>query len=180
MEPPSPSPSPTPTPTPTPTISLIPVERVRSARLRSECKYMGIPVTGMSRMDMIHALKNTGYVTVDVRWPAKPPRIDTSDRSDDLSNVFVGNGAGKYENRANRLHIANSATRTPLIGGDFVERRVEIQNVLNVRESDDVGANTPGEVGDIRRVGSCLYMYRADDRTHPGWYPIEFGPVVVC
>jgi hypothetical protein len=90
--------------------------------------------------------------------------------------VFVGNGAGLNERRSNRLWIANNE-HEPLIGGDFQQKRVDIHDVLCLRSSE-VTADTAGEEGDLRREGSTLYMYRSTD-VHPGWYPIQFGSVVI-
>jgi len=125
---------------------------------------------------MINELMSKGLEEIDMRFPAKPPLIDTSDRSDDHSNVFVGNGAGLNERRSIRLWIANNE-HEPLIGGDFQQKRVDIHDVLCLRSSE-VTADTAGEEGDLRREGSTLYMYRSTD-VHPGWYPIQFGSVVI-
>jgi hypothetical protein len=82
-----------------------------------------------------------------------------------------------HETRPNRLVIANNDTTTPLIGGDFVEKRVEITDVLNIASSA-FESTTEGHEGDLRRSGNQIYMYRSTD-VHPGWYPIRFGPVMV-
>lgn len=152
------------------------VHSVPSERLRKECLHLGINSQGLSRNDMINELESKGLIEIDLRFPAKPPLIDTSDRSDDYSNVFVGNGAGLRELRSNRLWIANNE-HEPLIGGDFLKKKVEIHDVLHIRHSE-VTADTYGEEGDIRREGSVLYMYRKTD-VHTGWYPIQFGSVVI-
>ena len=158
------------------------IDRVNVRRLRQECQHLGIDVQGMSRNDIVNELKCNGLTEIDLRFPAKPPKIDTSDRRDDLSNVFVGNGAGLHEPRSNRLYVANSSTDEPLIGGDFAEKRVEIHEVLNIMDAyrvrQELSADTPGREGDLRRSGSNLYMYRTTD-VHPGWYPVVFGPVMI-
>jgi hypothetical protein len=125
---------------------------------------------------MIHELHAKGLYEIDLRFPAKPPLIDTSDRTDDHSNVFVGNGAGLNEARSNRLCVANNDVDC-LIGGDFLHKRVEIHDVLNIQESL-VTAETDGYEGDLRRQGADLYMYRKTG-VHPGWYPIQFGSVMI-
>lgn len=125
---------------------------------------------------MINELESRGLCEIDLRFPAKPPLIDTSNRSNDHSNVFLGNGAGLHETRSNRLWIANNE-HEPLIGGDFEKKRVEIQDVLFLNPSE-VTADTVGEEGDLRRDGATLYMYRSTG-VHPGWYPIQFGSVVI-
>ena len=158
------------------------VEQVNVRRLRQECQYLGIDVHGLSRNEMVNELKCNGLTEIDLRFPAKPPKIDTSNRKDDMSNVFVGNGAGLHETRSNRLYVANSSTDEPLIGGDFKERRVEIHDVLNLKDvyrmRQELSPDTPGQEGDLRRSGSNLYMYRSTD-VHPGWYPIQFGSVMI-
>ena len=152
-----------------------PINTIPVSRLREECKYLRIEFTGKSRADLINELLSAGCETVDMRFPAKPPKIDTSDRSDDLSNVFIGNGAGLLETRSNQLHISNSSTNTPLIGGDFKQKRVTIHDVLHL-DSSAVYANLPGQEGELRRQDEQLYMYRCTN-IFPGWYPISFGVV---
>lgn len=154
------------------------LEQVITDRLRKECSHLGIDPKGLTRTEIINELHNAGLYDIDTRFPAKPPRIDTSDRRDDLSNVFVGNGAGLYERRSNRLVIANN-DRECLIGGDFARGEVSIDRVLRLCDSVELFPDTPGVVGDLRRVGSELYMFRAGNDTHPGWYPLQFGPVMI-
>jgi hypothetical protein len=149
------------------------VEILPAHRLRGECRYFGIQTNGLSRMDMIYELKNRGLTEVDTRFDPKPPKIDTSDRSDDLSNVFIGNGAGLHEQRSNQLYIANNDTNDPLIHGDFKEKSVHISNVLQI-QSSSFEADMKGEEGDLRREGAYLYMYRSSN-VEPGWYPLSFG-----
>ena len=154
------------------------LQNVRSVRLRKECLHLGICCQGMSRTEMIHELHAKGLYEIDLRFPAKPPLIDTTDRSDDHSNVFIGNGAGLRERRSNRLCIANNDTDSPLIGGDFLEKRVELAQVLTIRETVDLDPDTPGQEGDLRRRHNELYMYRSTG-VHPGWYPVSFGSVMI-
>lgn len=152
------------------------LESVPIHRLRAECLYFGIKYTGLSRSDLIVELNNQGLYEVDLAYPAKPPRIDPANRKEDLSNTFIGNGAGLHETRPNRLYITNNDSMTPLIGGDFAAKRVEITDIINVTSSS-FESDTPGEEGDIRRSGAQLYMYRCTN-VHPGWYPIHFGAVL--
>lgn len=158
------------------------VEHVNVSRLRQECLHLGINTAGLSRNELITELKCKGLTEINTRFPAKPPKIDTSNRKDDLSNTFIGNGAGLREMRSNRLYIANNDTDEPLIGGDFKEKRVEIHDVLNLKDAfcmrQELSPDTQGVEGDLRRSGSNLYMYRTSN-VHPGWYPILFGPVMV-
>jgi len=154
------------------------IEQVNVTRLRQECVHLGINGTGLSRNELINQLKCTGLSEIDLRFPAKPPKIDTSNRKDDLSNVFIGNGAGLNESRSNRLYIANNSSDEPLLGGSFHEKRVEIRDVLNIMDMYNMDVDTIGIEGDLRRNGSELYMYRKTN-VHPGWYPILFGPVMI-
>lgn len=155
-----------------------PIERVKIGRLRAECLHLGIETQGKSRTDLVTDLKNAGLLDVDERFPAKPPKINTSFRRDDLSNVYLGNGAGLHETGSNKLYIANSDTHTPLIGGDFKKNLVTIDRILRLEETYDFEADTPGNEGDIRRHKSNLYVFRCTG-VHPGWYPIQFGPVTI-
>lgn len=156
---------------------LTKLEHIPVHRLRAECLHLGINPYGLSRTDMRIELENKGLEDIDLSFPPKPPKIDTTNRKNDLSNTLVGNGAGLHETRSNRLYISNNDTSTPLIGGDFVEKRVEINDMLNISHSN-IESDTPGTEGDIRRYHNQLYMYRSTN-VHPGWYPILFGPVMV-
>jgi hypothetical protein len=151
------------------------IENIPVGRLRDECKHLNVRHVGVSRADLITDLKAKGLTKVDLRFPANPPLIDTSNRYTDLSNVYLGNGAGKFVNSHNRLYIANSSTETPLIGGCFVDQRVDIHHIMNIR-STVIDLRKTGVEGDIVREGSTLYMYRDTD-TEPGWYPLKFGTI---
>ena len=162
-------------------MSIKPIEQIPISRLRDECKYFQISPIGMSRQGMILELKSKGLEQIDVSFPAKPPQIDVSDRSDDLSNIFIGNGAGKNERGSNQLYIANNDTSSPLIGGDFKEGVVHISHVMRLKEDPAMCSSIvdiQGSEGDLRRIGSSLFMYRSSD-VYPGWYPIKFDSVVV-
>jgi hypothetical protein len=152
-----------------------PIEKIPVSRLREECKHLHLRHVGVSRAELITDLQSHGLTEVDLRFPAKPPRVDTSDRSDDLSNVYLGNGAGLNTSQANRLYISNDSRETPLIGGCFKTQRVDIHNILNIR-SCVIDLNDPAEEGDIKREDGELYMYRSTS-TEPGWYPLKFGTI---
>lgn len=158
------------------------INGIHSHRLRAECNHLGIDTRGLSRTELLSELRSNGLYEIDTRFPAKPPRIDTSNRKNDMSNVFLGNGAGLHETRSNRLYVSNTDTDEPLVGGCFKDKRVEIHDVLNIRDvclkRMDFCAETPGEEGDLRRSGPELFMYRKTG-VHPGWYPIQFGSVMI-
>jgi hypothetical protein len=156
-------------------LKLVPI-----SRLRKELHHLGFSYTGKSRSDILTELICLGLYEVDLRYPAKPRRIDTSTRKDDLSNVYIGNGAGLNEVGNHKLYIANSSTDNPLIGGDFRTRKVNINNCLNLQQSPDFCADTVGEIGDIRMHNGDMIVYRGDDiNLHKGWYPIKFGSIVI-
>jgi len=50
------------------------------------------------------------------------------------SNVFIGYQAGYNEIGSNKLYIENSNSTTPLIYGDFVEDKIQINGELNIRD----------------------------------------------
>ena len=52
-------------------------------------------------------------------------RLAGSDAEGD-GNVFIGHNAGRFSNGGEKLHIDNSSTGTPLIGGEFAKNRVGI------------------------------------------------------
>ena len=150
-----------------------PVNQVHSARLRSECLALGIDARRMSRNDMVMELNVKGLYDIDLQFPVKAPKIDTTNRRTDLSNVYLGNGAGLNNSEPNRLYISNSTTESPLIGGDFARERVDINHVMNLK-SITLDPCSIAEEGDIVRDGSELYMFRRTD-VQTGWYPLQFG-----
>lgn len=151
--------------------------KVTSARLRSECRALGIPVRNQSRNDMVISLQSNGLYEIDTQFPARAPKINVLDRRDDPTNVYLGNGAGLNNNVPNQLYISNSTTERPLIRGDFGNGRIELNHILNLR-STSLDACRIGREGDIVRDGSGLYMFRSTE-VQPGWYPIQFGSVLI-
>jgi hypothetical protein len=154
-------------------IMATPVSAVPSARLRSECLALGIPTSNLSRNDMIVELSANGLYEIDLQFPVKAPKIDTTNRRNDLSNVYLGNGAGLNNCVPNQLYISNSTTEHPLIGGDFQQQRVQVNHILNLKNTDFDPCRI-GLEGDIIRDGPDIYMFRSNG-VQPGWYPIEFG-----
>ena len=154
-----------------------PVEKVPHSRLKAEANYLEWDTTGFSRADLVNKMHCEGIYNIDLRWPAKPKPLDISSRIDDPSNIFIGDGAGLHEKGNNKLYIANNSTETPLIGGDFIKKKVTLHECLTLDQSD-IGPEIIGEEGDLRRMQSELYMYRKTN-VHPGWYPVIFGPVVI-
>lgn len=160
--------------------SITPIEKINSSRLRAECDSLGLD-SSVPRCDLITLLKANNIDKIDTNIPAKPKLIDNRYiPKKDPTNVFIGNGAGFYETTSNKLHISNHSTKTPLIGGDFIKKTVNINECLNLGNTYmDIGPNIRGKVGDIRRNGPDLFMYREGNGVHPGWYPLCFGSVVI-
>ena len=55
-----------------------------------------------------------------------------SDYQSKSGSVFIGFRAGYYENQSNKLYIENSASSTPLIGGDFSTNQVDINGNIKI------------------------------------------------
>ncbi len=49
-------------------------------------------------------------------------------------NVFIGYKSGYYEKGSNKLYISNSATKRPLIYGDFVKTLLKVNGTLVVED----------------------------------------------
>lgn len=58
--------------------------------------------------------------------------------------VFIGYLAGANENASNKLYIENSASSSPLIGGDFASNYVDINGDLNLNGSIKITGGSPG------------------------------------
>lgn len=151
---------------------IINVEGVNASRLRIELQALGMDCCG-SRAELINRLKQAGIYTIDSNI-IPPKAIDISTRYENRSNVYIGNGAGLNNKENDKLFISNG---TLLINGDFKEKYVHINNVLNITdccfEADQIGNE-----GDLRREGSNIYMYRKTN-VEPGWYPLSFGTMKI-
>jgi hypothetical protein len=160
---------------------MVPTRNVPAERLRKELETIGIKANNLSRSELVNTLEQSGIFEVDLDSQPRPPRINLTDRASNVSNVYIGNGAGAKETRNNQLHIANSNTKS-LIHGDFQKETVNIDKVLNLK-SEYIDPDLEGEEGDIRRDGSDYFVYRTNRRffseTISGWYPIAFGPVKI-
>ena len=105
--------------------------------------------------------------------------VDNSAQFPDNYSVLLGFGAHcDSAGDRNALVVSNKSGKAPLIRGSFDSQRVAINACLQLEDTQDMSADTPGTEGDIRRNGSNLYMYRTTD-VHPGWYPLSFGGVMV-
>lgn len=144
------------------------VSAVSASRLRIELQALGMDSHG-SRSELIMNLKQAGIYTVDTT--IHPPKaIDISQRYENRTNIYIGNGAGVYNKENNKLYISNGHD---LIKGDFSKKNVSINNVLHL-VSEEFESDLIGNEGDIRREGCNIYMYRCTN-VEPGWYPLSFG-----
>lgn len=149
---------------------LVPVEQApRDLLLKRWCEE-GEEGDHMTRGELVAALRAKDITEVDLR---RPVRSAVTNRATDPTCVFVGHMAGYSETRPDQLVISNCDTPTPLIGGDFGARRVTVHDCLWLAETPSLSANTPGEVGDIRRQGNDLFMARRFDG-HLKWYRMAF------
>ena len=68
-------------------------------------------------------------------------------------NVFIGSSAGAQELGSNTLYIANTNTTTPLIYGEFVSRKVDVNGSVNLKDLLNLKPRTsyPGDpkIGDV-------------------------------
>jgi hypothetical protein len=141
--------------------------------MRSELAALGMDRTG-SRSELMNRLRQAGIYNIDMNNPAPQPMIDVKDRYENNTNIYIGNGAGLHNKDNHKLFIANGHNPGDcIITGDFKEKKVTIQEIFNVKESE-FEADLIGTEGDIRRVGSDFYMFRCTN-TAPGWYPFQFG-----
>ena len=109
-----------------------------------------------------------------------PKFTDVSTKFPNHSSVLIGNGSHINHQSDEKLVVCNkpSNSHDPLIQGNFKEKTVEISNCFNLQSTESLSCDTPGRQGDLRRCGNQLFMYRCDD-LHPGWYPIQFGTMML-
>ena len=152
------------------------VKELQSTRLREELRALGMDARG-PRQDLIDALHQAGIYTINDTIPARPEKYANSENFPDHENVCIGAGANVFTNKTEVLVVSNTPFREPLITGSFKENTICLNDCLQLKESN-VNADLEGTEGDIRRCGSNIYMYRDSD-VHPGWYPLQFGPVLI-
>ncbi len=85
-----------------------------------------------------------------------------------MGNVFIGNQAGKNETGSNKLYISNSSTSEPLIWGDFVERKVQINGDLfatgEITSLSDIRLKT-----NIEHISSALETIKSLNGYYYDW-----------
>ncbi len=69
-------------------------------------------------------------------------------------NVFIGYQAGYNETGSGKLYIANSSTSTPLIGGDFIAQRVDINGTIKITG----GSPGAGKVLTSDAIGNAFWQ----------------------
>ena len=154
-----------------------PTGEISKARLISELHALGMDAGG-ARSELVSRLMQAGVYQINADSPPPAKFVDTSCRFPNHSSVLIGNGAQISTAVDEKLTICNRPKRDPLIEGDFKKGTVSIRSVLTLNDSDDLNCDTPGEEGDIRRCGDDLFMYRSSS-VHPGWYPVNFGTMLL-
>ena len=145
-------------------------------RLRAELRALGMDARG-SRSELVSLLQQAGIYEINDSIPPRPMKIDRTTNFPNHNSILIGHGAKIHDENEEKLVICNSGKSTPIIEGDFTTSVVSIHNCLQLKESV-VNTTVDGNEGDIRREGSQLYMYRSTG-VHEGWYPLQFGPVVI-
>jgi hypothetical protein len=151
---------------------LLPVENIPKHRLVQELNAMGLDPSG-SRSELITRLHMSGLYNIHSNIPPKKTELKLFNHT----NILLGSAANVSKDTDNTFMIHNIKENEPLLTGDFKTNTIELPKLVHLRESL-VNSDTPGREGDIRRMGSELYMYRTTD-THEGWYPLVWGSVMV-
>ena len=152
--------------------------QINANRLRKELDALGMDSTG-PRSELISRLHQAGVYELhtDVEPPAK--KLDRLSRYPNHSCILIGNGAKMDEKNDNVLIISNDVKNTNFVEGHFDTDVISMPSCIQIRETQ-LNAETEGKEGDIRRMGSDIYIYREDDEEiYAGWYPIKFGPVLI-
>ena len=149
---------------------------IAAERLRAELRALGMDARG-SRSELVSLLQQAGVYEINDAVPPKPTKIDRTTNFPNHKSILLGHGAKIDDEKEQKLVICNSPKSTPIIEGDFTTSKVSINHCLQLKESV-VNTTIEGNEGDIRREGSQLYMYRTTG-VHEGWYPLQFGPVVI-
>ena len=149
---------------------------ISASRLREELKVLGMDYRG-SRSDLVSRLQQAGVYEINDSVPARPPKIDRTCDYPNHESILIGRGANIESASDEKIVVCNTPKSKPLLVGDFKTHKLQINDCINLQESS-VNATLEGNEGDLRREGSQLYMYRCTD-VHPGWYPLQFGPVII-
>ena len=69
-------------------------------------------------------------------------------------NIFIGSYSGFEETGSDKLYIHNTGTGTPLIGGDFFSRLLDINGRLHVKRLVNLGASSVNHVAIIENTST--------------------------
>lgn len=154
-----------------------PTSEIAKSRLVQELNALGMDPVG-PRAELISRLVQAGVYSINADLPPPAKMADTSCRYPNHSSVLIGNGAQADTVADDRLVICNRPRREPLIEGCFRGRSVTINNCLRLENTPGLSCDTPGQEGDMRQSDGVLYMFRRTG-THPGWYPISMGTMLL-
>lgn len=149
---------------------------ISADRLRKELRALGMDSQG-SRSELVNTLMQAGVYEINDSIKALPEKFQRTNNLKHHASILIGNGATVESEYDEKLVICNSTAKSPLVVGDFKDKNIQIDNCLKLKESV-VGPEISGTEGDIRRSGSQLYMYRSTGVLE-GWYPMEFGSIVL-
>ena len=150
---------------------LKPVEHVARSRLQSELTSMGLESSG-SRSELINKLKTAGVYELHANLPPARKACNTHNHS----NVVLGN-AHTDPSMEHTFLVQNVDTQAPLMLGNFETQKLNLCECVKLAQSN-IDATLEGCEGELRRMNGDLYMYRSTN-VHPGWYPVQFGSVMI-
>ena len=154
-----------------------PTNHVPKPRLIQELDALGMDPRG-PRSELVNKLMQSGIYQINTDYPPPVKFNDTSCKFPNHSSVLIGNGATIHHQQDEKLIICNKPKNLPLIEGDFSTNKISFNKCINIQESEHLTCDTPGVDGDIRRCEDSLYMYRSIN-VHPGWYPLNFGTMLL-
>lgn len=152
-------------------------QHVPKARLVQELEALGMDPRG-ARADLVSRLQQCGVYQINTSLPPPVKFCDTTCRFPNHSSILLGQGAQIECQKDERLVICNSQKNPPLIEGSFTEGIVTINNCIHLENSPHLSSDTPGTEGELRRIDDTLYVFRSTN-TIPGWYSLQFGPMLL-
>jgi hypothetical protein len=84
-------------------------------------------------------------------------------------SVFLGNEAGYHATRSNTLYIANSATKTPLIYGEFDTKLVKIHGDLNTTGPVSAAFEGSTDKSALKMIDISVYNTDTDKKSDVGF-----------
>ena len=153
------------------------IHEINADRLRAELRALGMDARG-SRSDLVNSLRQAGVYELNDLLPPRPGKFVRTQNFPNHESVLIGHGASIDYEADEKLVICNKPKSQPLIEGDFRSKKIVLNDCLVLKETAELCASTNGTEGELRRSGSQLYMYRSSG-VHEGWYPLQFGPVMI-